>query len=85
MGFLIVMAGEASLPFSDFPRVGCVTADAGDVDMFALLVQPAELAVTRPTVAHGLEFCFFKMTCFAGHRHHRIGGINFMTRDAVKR
>jgi hypothetical protein len=84
MGFLVVMASEAGLARTNLPCVGCVTADAGDVYVFALLVQPAELAVARSAVAHGLEFCFFKMTCFAGHRHHRSGSVKFMTRDAVE-
>ena len=85
VGFLIVMASEASLPFRDLPCMGCVTADTRDVDMFALLVQPAELAVTRPAVDHGLEFGFFNMACLAGHRHHRGRGVNAMTRNAVER
>jgi len=85
MGFPVVMASEAGLACSDLPRVGCVTADTGDVDMFTLLVQPAEVAVAKPAIGHRLEFRFFKMACLAGHRHHRGGGVKFMTRDAVER
>jgi len=85
MGFLVVMASEAGLACGDLPCMGCVTADTRDVDMFALLVQPTELVVTRSAIGHRLEFGFFKMTCFARHRHHRSGGVNFMTRDAVER
>jgi len=53
--------------------------------MFTLLVQPAKVTVASPAIAHGLEFRFFKMACLAGHRHHRGGGVKFMTRDAVER
>jgi hypothetical protein len=85
MGFLVVMASEAGLACRDIPRMGRVAADAGKVDVFALLVQPTQLTVTRPAVEHGLEFCFLKMASLTGHRHHRGRGVNLMTGDAVKR
>ena len=45
MGFLVLMASQAGLACGDLPAVRCVTADTGDVDVFTLLVQPAEVAV----------------------------------------
>ena len=45
MGFLVVMASQAGLACGDPPAMGGVTAVTGDVDMFTLLVQPAEVVV----------------------------------------
>lgn len=84
MRFLVVMAGETGLACSDHPRVGRVAADTGDLDVFTLLMQPGEVAVASPAIGHGLEFCFFKMACLAGHRHHRGGDVNSMTGNAVE-
>lgn len=86
MGFLVVMASEAVLACSDLPRMRGVTAHTGDFGMFTLVVQPPEVAVARPAVDHRLvEIRFFKVACLAGHRHHRSGGVNLMTRDTVER
>ena len=85
MGFLVVMTGEAGLPTGDLPCVGGVTTDTWNGAMFTLLVQPANAAVARSAIGHRFEFRFFKMACVAGHRHHRGGGVKFMTRDAVER
>jgi hypothetical protein len=85
MGFLVIMASEAGLAFNDFPHVGCMAGSTSDGGMLPFLVKPAKISVARSAIGHRLEFCFFKMTCFAGHRHHRSGGVKFMTRDAVER
>jgi hypothetical protein len=85
MVLLVVMAGEAGFACGYLPRMRCVTTDTGDVGVFTLLVESTEVAVAGPAIDHGLEFCFFKMACLAGHGHHRGGGVNLMTRDAVER
>ena len=54
MGFLVVMASEAGLACGDLPAVRRVTTDTGDVEVFTLLVQPAEVAVARSAIGHGL-------------------------------
>jgi hypothetical protein len=85
MVFLILVTCEAGLTCSDLPRMRCVTTDTGNVGVFTFVMESAEVAVAGPAIDHGLEFCFFKMACLAGHGHHRGGGVNLMTRDAVER
>jgi hypothetical protein len=85
VGFLVVMASQAGLTCGDLPVVGSVTVDTGDVGVFTLLVESAEVAVARSAIGHGLEFRFFEMACLAAHRHHRGRGVKLVTGDTVQR